>query len=148
MSESRATADDRIGALPPARRRAVQVLGALVWLTGAVWLIFKYFVRVPDEFGFDNPHPQMGSWMIAHAFASLGAVWLMGVLWRGHVVRGWNLRQRRGSGGTLFGLAVWLALSGCTLYYIGSDVLRDWVSLAHWVPGLVALGVFLVHRPR
>ena len=88
MSRSAVAKDDRIGALPPARRRAVHVIGALVWVTGAVWLIFKYFVRVPDEFGFDNPHPLMGSWMIAHAFASLGAVWLFGVLWRGHVVRG------------------------------------------------------------
>lgn len=148
MSELRATAGERSGVLPRARRRAVHVVGALVWLTGAIWLVFKYFVRVPDEFGFDNPHPWMGSWMIAHAFASLGAVWLFGVLWRGHVVRGWTLHERRRSGGTLFGFVAWLALSGCALYYIGADVLRDWVSLAHWVPGIIALGAFFVHRRR
>jgi hypothetical protein len=143
-----ATPDARIGALPTARRSAVYILGTLVWLTGAIWLVFKYFVRVRDEFGFENPHPLMGTWMVAHAFASLGALWLFGVLWRGHIVRGWNLRTRRSSGGTMFGLLAWLVLTGCALYYIGSDTWREWTSLAHWVPGLAALAVLLIHRRR
>ncbi len=138
----------RLGLLPAPRRRAVIVVSGVVWATGVVWLVFKYFVRVTDQFGFDSPHPMMRSWLIAHALASFVAIWLFGVLWRGHVVRGWNLRVRRGSGGTMFGLTAWLALSGCALYYIGSDALRSWTSLAHWVPGIGALAAFLIHRRR
>jgi hypothetical protein len=136
----------RLGTLPAPRRRAVVWVSVAVWATGVVWLLFKYFVRVTDEFGFDNPHPWQRAWLIAHAFAALAALWLFGVLWRGHVVRGWTLRERRPTGGTLFGVTVWLTLTGCALYYIGSDSLRAWTSFAHWIPGVAALALFLVHR--
>ncbi len=136
------------GALPTWQRRSIYIVSAAVWLTGAVWLIFKYFVTATDEFGFQNPHPQQPLWMIAHAAVSLLALWLFGLLWHHHIARGWEARLRRGTGGTLFGLIAWLALSGCALYYIGNDTVRSWTSLAHWTIGLGALGAFLLHDRR
>lgn len=136
------------GALPVWQRRAVYGLGAAVWLTGAVWLVFKYLVRSVDAFGFENPHPQQALWMIAHALASLLGLWLFGLLWQQHIARGWTARLRRPSGGTLFVLIAWLALSGCALYYIGDDGLRQWTSLGHWTVGLGGLVVFLLHDRR
>ncbi|HEY6644647.1 hypothetical protein [Povalibacter sp.] len=135
----------RVGALPRRRRLTVYALSTAVWLTGAVWLYFKYFVRVVDDFGFENQHPQQGWWMIAHAMASVGLVWSFGVLWLGHVKPGWKKKLRRLTGGTLWGFIVWFALSGCALYYIGSEAARSWVSFLHWIPGLILLIVFLVH---
>jgi hypothetical protein len=61
------------------------------------------------------------------------------------VVRGWKAGMRKPSGGTLFGVLVWLTISGCALYYLGSDEWRSWTSLAHWIPGLAASVVFVVH---
>lgn len=136
----------RAGSLPPSRRRAIHLVSAATWLTGAVWLVFHYFVRVPDEFGFENPHPQQQWWLIGHAAFALYATWLFGVLWPGHVIRGWNSRLKRGTGGTLFGFTAWLALSGLALYYLGDATLRSWASLAHWIAGLVAVLPFLLHR--
>ena len=136
------------GALPVWQRRAVYSVGAAVWLTGAVWLIFKYFVTVTDEFGFQNPHPQQPLWMIAHAAVSLSGLWLFGLLWHHHIARGWEYRLRRSTGGTLFGLIAWLAITGCALYYIGDDTARSWTSLAHWTIGLGTLGAFLLHDRR
>lgn len=136
------------GALADWQRRAVYSVGAAVWLTGAVWLIFKYFVTVTDEFGFDNPHPQQPLWMIAHAAVSLSGLWLFGLLWHHHIARGWENRLRRATGGTLFGLIAWLAVTGCALYYIGNDTLRSWTSLAHWTIGLGTLAVLLLHDRR
>jgi hypothetical protein len=75
-------------------------------------------------------------------------LWLFGLLWHHHIARGWENSLRRGTGGTLFGLIAWLALTGCALYYIGNDTARSWTSLAHWTIGLGALGAFLLHDRR
>ncbi len=138
----------RVGALPASRHRAVKAISIGTWLTGAIWLVFKYFIHQTDSFGFENPHPLQQWWLIAHAIVSLLAVWMFGVLWPGHVLRGWRSRIRRGTGGTLFGLAAWLALSGCALYYIGNDDWRSWISVLHWAVGLGALVAYLLHRRR
>jgi hypothetical protein len=135
----------RVGALPRARRLAVYWLSFGVWITGAVWLYFKYFVRVTDEFGFENAHPQQGLWLMAHAFIAVATSWIFGVLWPVHVKGGWKKHLRRPSGGTLWGITVWLMLSGCALYYIGNEAFRWWKSILHWTIGLGALVVFLIH---
>ena len=138
----------RVGALPATRRRAVHWIAIGTWVTGAVWLVFKYFIRVTDDFGFEAPHPQQHWWLVAHASIAIFATWMFGVLWPGHVIRGWNSGVRRKTGGTMFGVTAWLALTGVALYYIGSDAWRDWVSILHWAVGLAALVAFLLHRRR
>lgn len=136
----------RVGALPVRRRRLVKALSVGTWLTGVIWLYFKYFVTVTDSFGFEGPHPGQRWTLIAHAAVSFGCVWMFGVLWPGHVVRGWKSHLRRWSGGTLFGVTLWLTLTGFALYYLGSDELRSWTSILHWVVGLAAIAAYLVHR--
>ncbi len=131
--------------LPLWQRRAVYALASAIWLTGAGWLIFQYFIRVPDQFGFDNPHPLQRWWLVAHAVVSLGGLWIFGLLWHHHIARGWEQRLRRPTGGTLFGLIAWLALSGCALYYLGDDQARSLTSLGHWILGLGTLAAFLLH---
>jgi hypothetical protein len=133
-------------ALPVRRRRALHWISVGVWVTGGVWLIYKYFIRVTDDFGFESPHPLQHWWLIAHAGFSFAAVWMFGVLWPGHVLRGWRMKTRRPTGGTLFGVIAWLTLSGYALYYVASETLRSWTSILHWVVGLVAIVPFLLHR--
>jgi len=70
---------------------------------------------------------------------------MFGALWSDHIVRGWRAKLRRPTGGTLFGFLVWLTATGCALYYVGSDRWRAITSLLHWVPGLAALVVFVLH---
>lgn len=138
-------AEPRIRALSAARRWSVYGLATGLYVTGVAWLAFKYFVRVTDAFGFENEHPLQGAWMIAHAAFALPMLWLFGVLWTGHVKAGWRLRTRRPTGGTLWGTVVLLAATGYALYYVGSDAVRSALSLLHWVPGVAALPVFLLH---
>ncbi len=135
----------RVGALGSRRRRTLYVISIGVWLTGAVWLIYHYFVRSIDQFGFENPHPDQQAWLIAHAAFGVAAVWIFGVLWPGHIIRGWKARVRRTSGGWLFGVVTWLTLTGLALYYIGNSAWREWASLGHWIVGLAALLPFLIH---
>jgi hypothetical protein len=130
------------------RRRAVHAASIGIWLTGAVWLVFKYFVTSTDSFGFEGPHPLQKWWLIAHAAFSFWGVWLFGMLWPGHVLRGWRSHLKRPTGGTLFGVATWLTLTGCALYYIGNDTARSWTSILHWAVGLAALVAFLLHSRK
>ena len=144
-SERKSIAPRATGALPVGRRNTLYVVSIGTLATGVIWLVFQYFVRVVDQFGFENPHPQQRWWLIAHAVFSFVAVWMFGALWSDHIVRGWRAKLRRKSGGTMFGLGVWLTLTGCALYYVGSDFWRSLTSFAHWIPGVATLAVFLIH---
>jgi hypothetical protein len=135
----------RVGALPTRRRLNIYGIAIGVWVTGAVWLVYHYFVRTIDNFGFENVHPHQQWWLIAHAVFSFAAVWMFGVLWPNHIKKGWKLNTQRLTGGSLFGVITWLTLTGLALYYIGDDALRSWTSILHWGVGLAGLAVFLIH---
>ncbi len=131
--------------LPPARRRAVYLVSGGVWATGGLWLIYHYFMSVKDEFGFDTVHPWEKWWLIAHAAVAIWATWMFGNLWLHHIKLGWNVRARWISGGSLFLVMLWLIGTGFLLYYVGNDKIRNLTALLHWIPGLAALVLFLLH---
>jgi len=135
----------RVGVLPPGRKQAIYVISAGVWVTGGLWLIFHYFVKAVDEFGFDSVHPLEKWWLIAHALFGFWALWMFGVLWPNHIKLGWNTKTRWISGGALFLVIAWLSGSGFLLYYLGDVNWRAWTSLAHWIPGLAGLIAFMLH---
>jgi hypothetical protein len=129
-----------------ARRRVlVQSVAAVVWASGAAWLVFHYFVRTRGEFG-PEPSPVEPWWLKLHGAAAFGALWAFGLLWGVHVVNGWGARRRRWSGGVMVALALVLIGSGYLLYYAGDDEARAVVSLTHWLIGLAAPLAFLWHR--
>lgn len=138
----------KVGRLKKGQRLAVYWVSACLVLTGLLWLYFFYFVRVVDQFGFENPHPLQGSLLIGHAVFALPAVWIFGYLWQVHVKSGWRANVRRLSGGTIWGLVLWMIVSGYSLYYIGDADVRRWLSLSHWVAGGPALVVFFLHIRR
>lgn len=135
----------RVGGLKRSQELAIYWVSSCLFASGVVWLIYFYFVRVVDQFGFENPHPLQGYFLIGHAVFALPSVWIFGLLWLIHVKPGWRARKKRWSGGTIWSLVLWMILSGYSLYYIGDDEIRGWLSLSHWVAGLPALVVFLVH---
>jgi hypothetical protein len=135
----------RVGFMPRNRRLTLYATSLAVWATGSVWLVFHYFVHSVDALGFETPHPAEKWSLIVHAFASFYAMWWFGVLWTGHIKRGWKARMQRGTGGTLFAFWTWLAVTGYALYYVVSDTWRSRISVLHWAVGLAALGAFLLH---
>lgn len=138
----------RVGSLKPGQKWAVYSLSVGLLLSGIVWLYFFYFVRVVDQFGFENPHPAQRYFLIGHAVVALPAVWLFGILWNLHVKPGWKARTRRWSGGTSWTLVLWMILTGYSLYYIGSEAVRDWIGVSHWVAGLAGTAFIVVHIRR
>ena len=123
-----------------------------VWLSGALWLIFHYFLRSRGQFGF-RTHPLEPWWLALHGAFAAASAFMFGLLWVPHILAGWHMRWRRRSGGTLAGVTIWLILSGYALYYIGSKDLLTWAQILHWSIGLAALALFFIHwlsksRPR
>jgi len=130
--------------LPKIRRYTVYVVSIGVWLTGLLWVIYHYFLRTPGPFGFRN-NPLEILWLELHGAFSFAAMFALGLLWIIHVVRGWNARWRRWSGGFLVGLTIVLTISGYGLYYLDSREAREFVSVVHWVIGLASIVFFFLH---
>ena len=134
------------GPLRLARRRryTLYFISIGVFLTGVLWLIYHYFMRTQGPFGFQN-NPLEAWWLELHGAFSFAALWIFGVLWSVHIVRGWNMRWRRWSGGAVVGAVLLLTITGYMLYYLESREWRDWTSIAHWVIGLAGLALFFIH---
>src|SRR4051812_29690046 len=92
------------------KRYTVYSVAIGVWLTGVLWLIFHYFLRTKTNFGMKN-HPLELWWLKLHGAFSFGAIFVLGLLWGSHIVRGWNVNWRRKSGGTLAGTGIVLTLT-------------------------------------
>ena len=145
MSRHPATPPRRPPLLSRERRLVVYGIGVGVWLSGALWVLAHYFLVSEGEFG-TTAHP-LEVWSLAgHGAFAFAALWLFGLLWGVHVTAGWKTSRRRWSGGFMFGLMVWLILSGYLLYYVGSDELMSVIMLLHWTTGLAAPIPFLLHR--
>jgi hypothetical protein len=136
----------RIGSLKLGRpwRIGLYVVGWGTWLSGALWLIAHYFMRVKGQFGFKS-NPLEFWWLTAHGAFAVACVFMFGWLWSRHIVGGWTMRWRRWSGGVLSGFVVWLTISGYALYYIGGAQWLDWTSILHWAAGLASLVAFFIH---
>jgi hypothetical protein len=111
--------------------------GTLLVLSGTLWLLFHYYVRIPGEFG-DKAHVLEPWWLVIHGISAAAFLIGFGSVLPGHVRRAWNGRRNRISGSLFFGLLVLLALSGYALYYTGDEAARAAVSVMHWVAGLGA----------
>jgi hypothetical protein len=119
-------------------------VGLGVWLSGAIWLAFHYFVAAPGRFG-PMPDPLEPWWLRLHGAFAFAALWLLGSLSTVHVAREWRAGRKRPTGIALVGVLAWLILSGYLLYYVGDDSLRDSVSVLHWSIGLACPVLFAWH---
>ena len=120
------------------------VLGA-TWGSGALWIIFHYFLVRRGEFG-DEPHALEHPLLALHGACAFAALWLGGWLWSAHVLPWWNSPHRRSSGIVLIAIGGFLVASGYLLYY-ASDW-REMIRVLHWSAGLLLALPLLVHALR
>ena len=109
----------------------------LLFASGALWLLFHYFVRVHGEFG-ERPHALELWWLRLHGAAAMLMLAVLGSLLPIHMRRGWHQRKNLLAGTVLGALALLLVISGYALYYFGSEETRPWISAFHWLLGLGA----------
>ena len=129
------------------RRYTVHAVGIGLWLSGALWLLFHYFLQRKGEFG-PTENPLEPWWLRLHAMMAFAALWTFGMVWGAHVVAGWRTRRHRVSGGMTVGLLGWLIGTGYLLYYLVDDQWRLAAAWAHWIVGLALPLLFLVHMTR
>lgn len=127
----------------PHRRWLAGVFG-LLWVSGALWLLFHYFLRTQGEFG-PRPHVLEGWWLRLHALAAFTALVVIGTVLPVHVQRAWHLKKNRSSGLAIKSVLAWLAFTGYALYYFADPETRPWLPWLHWVAGLAIPVLFVWH---
>lgn len=130
--------------LTPRHQRWVYGCFALLWLSGALWLLFHYFLRTPGTFG-PQPHALEPWWLRLHGIAMMAILVLVGTTLVHHAHKAWRLGKNRIMGALLTGYVIWLAATGYALYYFSSDTNETWLPLLHWIPGLSLPVVIAVH---
>jgi len=131
------------GSLPRALRAAVYSIAALLWLSGASWLVLHYLRPQSTSFG-PLPNPWEAPLMRVHGLVAVGAVFLIGWMTAAHVTTRWTSDRKRRSGLTLGGTALLLIFSGYALYYTTGSP-HDAAALAHEVVGVFAPLAALAH---
>ena len=133
--------DNRLGSQ---HRRWLAATFTLLFISGVLWLVFHYFIHVKTEFG-EGPHPLQQWWMKLHGLAAMATLIVAGSLLLGHIRKAWQHHQNRLSGGTMVAIMAALTLTGYALYYFGGEESRPIISMAHWVIGVAALPLLILH---
>lgn len=120
------------------------ISGALLWLSGAAWLLLHYYGQVQGEFGVEtNP---LEPWFLRlHGLVLIPALLGFGGLFIVHIPKGWKDKSQRVVGVALTSVFSILILSGYMLYYVGDEAIRDWTSIMHWGIGLGSPAIFIWH---
>ena len=124
--------------------RYLYLSGAVLLLTGIGWLVAHYFLREPAALG-GAAHPSEAWWMRLHGAAVVAFLVVFGALLPGHVVQNWRQRLNRYSGLTMLIVVTVQALTGYGLYYLVDERQRAVTSALHWIIGLAAAAVLVLH---
>ena len=125
-------------------RRWFYAASALIFGSGAAWLLFRFVFRSPGEFG-DLPHPGEPWSMRVHGGAAMLFLVMLGTLVRSHILHGWRLGRNRFSGITMIAIMVLLTLTGYGIYYAGGERIRPILSVLHWGIGVALPAALLWH---
>lgn len=110
-------------------------VGTLLVVSGMLWLVFHYYVRVEGDFG-PTLHPLEPWWLRVHGISAAAFLIGFGSVLPGHVRRAWSMARNRNTGTLFFAVMVTLTLTGYLLYYVGTEDTREIMSLVHWAVGL------------
>ncbi|WP_317201386.1 DUF4405 domain-containing protein [Janthinobacterium sp.] len=125
-------------------RRCVYASGAALLLSGAAWLLARYYLRAPGQFG-ETIHPLEPWAMKVHGAAAMAALFFLGSLMNGHIRRALKAGRNLVSGWGMMLTLGTLILSGFGLYYIAGEGDRPVWSALHWIVGLGLGGLGVLH---
>jgi hypothetical protein len=129
-----------------ALRRTLLSVSALLWLTGAIWLLVHFWFPQRNEFGV-LPNSWEAPLLRVHGLIAVAAVFLFGWVGAGHISARWTQAANRLSGLWLLACASVLVVSGYALYYTTGAPHESVAVLHEWL-GLAAIAVALAHWLR
>jgi uncharacterized membrane protein YfcA len=120
--------------LGPFQKKIFYMISVFLWLTGMIWLYFRYGMD-PGEFG-PQSHPSQSVVLMIHGALAIGFCIVLGASLY-HMWPGWKKKIQRFSGVALLMVCMILILTGWGLYYIGDEHLREFTSIAHSLLGVI-----------
>ena len=129
--------------LPRGIRATLYGVAALLWVSGAVWLVLHYVFPQSTTFG-PVPNPWEAPLMRVHGLIAVCAVFLLGWMMAAHVTARWASERNRRSGLVLAGAALLLISSGYALYYT-TGAPHDAAAIAHQAVGVLSPAAALAH---
>ena len=131
-------------ALEPWHRRSVYAVLAVLAASGILWLAFHYYMRTPTEWG-EGPHPLEPWWLRVHGLAAMLTLFALGSLLPTHMRHAWHLGRNRPTGTVLAAAFGLLTATGYALYYFAGERSRPYISLCHWLLGLLLVALVAAH---
>jgi len=128
--------------LEPLFRRTLYLAFAVLFITGAAWLLADARKDGASGEGWQTAAANL---LMIHGGAAMATLLLLGALVPLHVRRGWRARRNRIMGVTMVSLNAALILTAFGLYYLGSETLRPWASDLHIAAGLALPVLLVVH---
>ena len=125
-------------------RFSVYAAGAVLLLSGAAWLVARYFMRPVSEFG-ETIHPLEPWAMKLHGAAAMAALFYVGSLLNLHMRRALKAGRNVVTGWSMVATLAFLTITGYGLYYIAGEADRPLWSVLHWAVGLGAALLLVIH---
>ena len=128
--------------LDPRFRNALYAAFATLLITGCAWLLADWR---KDASADDLWQESAAYLLMLHGGAAMATLMLLGALVPLHVQRAWRSRRNRTTGVAMMTFNVTLIATAFGLYYLGSEVIRPWISDLHIAGGVLLPVMFLAH---
>ena len=130
-------------------RRCLYASWAVLVLSGAAWLLARYYLRPVGQFG-ETVHPLEPWAMKVHGAGAMAVLFFVGAILNSHIRRALKSGRNLVSGWSMIVTIAVLVVTGFGLYYLAGEGSMPAWSLVHWIVGLgwVALGVVHVRLGR
>ena len=128
-------------------KKPLYVITLVMMISGLIWLYFDYFVEIETEFG-PSHHPAQKWFLKIHGIGSAVFLFIFGMTYVVHIQKTLKDAERRKTG--WMNLTFWTLMiaSGYSLLYLASDEVREYMSLFHWILGILSVVILFVHSSK
>lgn len=130
--------------IPVLYKRILYLCFTTSWLTGLTFFILDTWMMVEGEFGPEKHFLQTPA-LEVHAISAFLMIFFFGGLVFGHYPRTKRLDHSKGSGNTLMYATACSIVSAYLLYYVGDELVREYVAYLHLCIGFSLPIVLIVH---
>ena len=133
--------------IPPRFRNALFLVLSISWCTGLLFFTMSRWFTIEGDFG-PEPHPWQQPLLKIHGAAAFFMLMAFGALLVSHLPAAWRTRRSRWLGLSLIGCLSFMALTGWSLYYVASEVVRPWLANLHALVGSLIPVLLVAHMLR